>query len=259
MSCYLNFGIVSIFRLVHEVKAAQKRKVSGSDKFEEEIVKWREMSYAHAFSRGDYNSPKVVPQWAQRWLLQSKSQSIGRKSYDLTCLEKCDSGDDVWDAMQRYLASTGELHNNVRMTWGKILVHWVHSDDSLRNSADPISNLLHVLCYLNDRYALDGLSPPSYAGLLWCIGWSDKPDRKGGISTKRRYKLAAPRFQDAESILLNDKISQEQTTIISSFYSASSKRNCIDLSKDENESSPVKKKANTRSDKKTLHHFFGVG
>ena len=44
MSCYLNFGIVSIFRLVHEVKLAQAAKVSGASKFEEEIVKWREVS-----------------------------------------------------------------------------------------------------------------------------------------------------------------------------------------------------------------------
>ena len=299
MSCYLNFGIVSIFRLVYEVKVAQMKRTTGADKFEEEIVKWREMSYAHSFARGDYNCRDVVPQWAQRWLVVEKyksilpslssSSSLHEKVYDLDCLENCDSGDDIWDAMQGYLVSTGELHNNVRMTWGKMLVHWIHCSNSnnlhsLGDSGggggnDPISNLLHVLCYLNDRFALDGLSPPSYAGLLWCIGWSDKPNSKGEISTKRRYKYSASRFRDAERILRNDTVELgvssssrtsgssshgEQTTIFQSFRSATvtSKRSYTGLGgdhnsslQDENETSTVKKMKRSEN-KKTLHDFF---
>ena len=220
MSCYLNFGIVSIFRLVHEVKRAQNQKVSGANKFEEEIVKWREMSYAHSFSRGDYNTSKVVPQWAKRWLSETKSQNARGKMLSLSCLASGNSGDESWDAMQQYLVNTGELHNNVRMTWGKILVHWHHTysfDD--KNS---VENLMQILCYLNDRYALDGLSPPSYAGLLWCTGWSDKPDKSGGISVKRRYKLSGPKFREAEEILIQDKVEgRAQTTIMSSLNSIS--------------------------------------
>ncbi len=277
MSCYLNFGIVSIFRIVYEVKAAQRSNssngvISGADKFEEEIVKWREMSYAHSFSRGDYNSKHVVPVWAQKWLnekyqSQSQSQLQLQQQYDLNRLENYDSGDVIWDAMQRYLVSTGELHNNVRMTWGKKLVHWNHAANNHGfNNFDPITNLLHVLCYLNDRFALDGLSPPSYAGLLWCIGWTDKPDRKGGISTKRIYKLSPQGFQDAEKNLMNEKASGsglEQTRILSKFNTSSgkdtSKRRSNELNEDDDDieisktSTPKKMK---KADKKTLLDFF---
>mmetsp|Transcript_14862 Transcript_14862/g.16957 ORF Transcript_14862/g.16957 Transcript_14862/m.16957 type:complete len:702 (-) Transcript_14862:114-2219(-) len=205
MSCYLNFGIVSIFRLVHEVKHAQSSKVAGADKFEEEIIKWREMSYAHAFSRGDYNGIQSVPIWAQQYLLrQSNKQSSinNHQTYDLYSLESGDTGDVIWDAMQKYLSSTGELHNNVRMTWGKQLVHWNHHS---LGGGNPTTDVLNILCYLNDRYALDGLSPPSYAGLLWCLGWCDKPNTtNSGISKKRRYKLSASAFKDAAEKLMND-------------------------------------------------------
>ncbi|MEL7472870.1 MAG: hypothetical protein AAGK04_06075 [Planctomycetota bacterium] len=32
--------------------------------------------------------------------------------------------DTFWDAAQRSLLTHGELHNNVRMTWGKALLGW---------------------------------------------------------------------------------------------------------------------------------------
>ena len=216
MSCYLNFGIVSIFRIAHEVKSAQKKNVSGADKFEEEIVKWREMSYAHAFSRGDYNCKDVLPSWAKQWLQNRDLNNYDEiKMKHLNCLEACNSGNDIWNAMQKYLVSTGELHNNVRMSWGKMIVHWKHYFDS--SECDSISHLLYVLCYLNDRFALDGLSPPSYAGLLWCIGWCDKPDSNGGISMKKRYKLSVTNFEDAKKNLLKqNNLSGTQTTILSS-------------------------------------------
>ncbi|KAL7531019.1 hypothetical protein ACHAXR_007089, partial [Thalassiosira sp. AJA248-18] len=185
MSAYLNLGIVSIFRLVWEVKRAQKQQQtkcksigvaaatagqkpksnrwdkSGADKFEEEIVKFREMSYAHAFSRTDYDDVSSLP----RWSITCFNEHSNRSRYSLEQLANGATEDSKWNAMQQYLVRTGELHNNVRMTWGKTAVEWVGSAHLT----------LSTLCYLNDRYALDGLSPPSYAGLLWCMGWTEKP------------------------------------------------------------------------------------
>ena len=208
MSAYLNLGVVSIFRLVHEVKAAQARRVGGADKYEEEIVKWREMAYAHCFSRTDYNGVGSVPAWAQRSL--EAQQVVGglapSSSLDWDGLALGNTGIDAkWDAMQRYLVATGELHNNVRMTWGKTVVGWAarlpRSED---DGTSVASRVLQTLCYLNDRYALDGLSPPSYAGLLWCMGWCDKPGRGGGISPKpaSNYRYSAEDFRFAERALL---------------------------------------------------------
>ena len=207
MSAYLNLGVVSIFRLVHEVKTAQARKIGGADKYEEEIVKWREMAYAHCFSRTDYGGVAAVPAWAQRSLDQKDVGGFAPLSsvgWDGLALGR--TGIDAkWDVMQRYLMATGELHNNVRMTWGKTVVGW---SARLPRSGDEgisvTSSVLQTLCYLNDRYALDGLSPPSYAGLLWCMGWCDKPGRGGGISPKpaSNYRHSAEDFRLAERALL---------------------------------------------------------
>ena len=65
----------------------------------------------------------------------------------------------------------GELHNNLRMTWGKEVLRW---------TAGPEMAYAYLL-HLNDKYALDGLSPCSITGLLWCLGWGDSP--KGGNNT----------------------------------------------------------------------------
>jgi len=163
MSCYLNYGVVSIFQIIHDLW--QTKSTAGTEKFEDEIVKWREMSYAHAFATpGTYNREASVPEWSRRYLNQCRQQQLLRQShYSLQQLEEGQSECDKWNAMQRYLVKTGELHNNARMTWGKTVVHWQKSQLS-------VDNILQELVYLNDRFALDGLSPPSYVGILWCLG-----------------------------------------------------------------------------------------
>ena len=59
----------------------------------------------------------------------------------------------------------GELHNNLRMTWGKALLNWTEGPE------DCWSKLVD----LNHRYALDGRDPNSYGGLMWCLGLFDRP------------------------------------------------------------------------------------
>ena len=214
MSAYLNLGIVSIFRLVWEVKKQQQKgkassqtnkrwNKSGPDKYEEEIVKWREFSYAHAFSREDYDAVLSLPRWSMTCLDSHEDRS----RYTLDELATGNTGESTWDAMQKYLVNTGELHNNVRMTWGKTVVEWVGCSTS--SPGTPASLTLRTLCYLNDRYALDGLSPPSYAGVLWCHGWTEKPTGNGYwiIPTKHacRYKVNASELEEAAALLLSSQ------------------------------------------------------
>ncbi|KAL7471039.1 hypothetical protein ACHAXS_013731 [Conticribra weissflogii] len=225
MSCYLNLGIVSIFRIVWEVKRLQGKQVNSSsgrgggrwnnkhktgvDKFEEEIVKWREMSYAHAFSRLDYDDVGSLAKWSIQ-SLEDNYNSANRLGYGFTLNQLAigSTGDAKWDAMQQYLVQTGELHNNVRMTWGKTVIDWGGCNveqGQMTTCSTPAHIALRTLCYLNDRYALDGLSPPSYAGILWCMGWCDKPGNGGGISWKpaNRYRLSPEQFQDAARKLMS--------------------------------------------------------
>jgi len=46
------------------------------------------------------------------------------------------------------------------MTWGKAVLDWSASGE----------DALAKLVYLNDHFALDGQAPPSYGGLMWCLG-----------------------------------------------------------------------------------------
>jgi hypothetical protein len=224
MSCYLNYGTISIFQMIHDIW----QHPSSTAKFEDEILKWREISYAHAFAHPeDYATESSIPLWASRYLnschthtVSTSSTSVGAADskpghMNLQQLEEGNTADPTWNAMQRYLVSTGELHNNARMTWGKTVVHWQKHDFSIRQ-------ILSQLCYLNDRYALDGLSPPSYAGILWCFGWGDKPSQQrchgesGGsmISEKPpwRYRVGPEGFQEAERRLLDNHSNTNNTS-----------------------------------------------
>ena len=141
-----------------------------------------------------------------------------RSRYSIEQLALGKTGDAKWDAMRQYLVKTGELHNNVRMTWGKTVVEWGGCSLSSSSDSMPCSSPAHLtlrtLCYINDRYALDGISPPSYAGLLWCMGWTDKPSSSGDgwvIPNKpaHRYKMAAEAFQLAAQKLMGSRSSSQ--------------------------------------------------
>jgi len=76
------------------------------------------------------------------------------------------------------------------------VVHWQASKVSPEES-------LWQLCCLNDRFALDGLSPPSYGGVLWCFGWQDKPGSNFSVTEKwaHRYRTGPSGFAEAKDQL----------------------------------------------------------
>jgi hypothetical protein len=135
-------------------------------------------------------------------------KNVAELRYSIEAIETGTTGDETWDAMQKYLIETGELHNNARMTWGKTMLHWLRIDH-------PLAAVLYTMVHINDRYALDGLSPPSYAGLLWCFGWCDKPaNGQGAISEKPAYRYRqGPCGFDVAKQALSEMKSDLQGTI----------------------------------------------
>ncbi|VEU33339.1 unnamed protein product [Pseudo-nitzschia multistriata] len=203
VSCYLNLGILSIFDVLHDVWEARATRgfATGCNKFLEEVVKWREGSYVHAFAHPNYHSEEVLPAWALKDLSGAGANASGKPSgswYGYEQLESAASRDETWNAMQEYLIETGELHNNARMTWGKTVVHW-------QKEGFAPGEVVWQLCCLNDRFALDGLSPPSYGGILWCFGWQDKPaggNQKVSEKWAHRYRTGPSGFRRAREALL---------------------------------------------------------
>ena len=148
----------------------------------------------------------------------------------LEALEAGRSHDPYWDDCQRCLAMSGELHNNVRMAWGKAIVPWhavalraaaaaaaaatataaaaatataAASPSSsapvppLPSSSERLQAALDLLIRLNDKFALDGGAPPSYGGVLWCLGWRDRPG-EDGCPTRRPTSVMAKRISPGD-------------------------------------------------------------
>jgi photolyase PhrII len=161
MSAYLHYGMVSPMRIARE---AAETGGSGAEKYVDELLIWRELSHAFCFYRRDHHSWQALPEWARDTL--SQHQSDARPViYDWEQLARGQTQDELWNACQLSLLRHGELHNNLRMTWGKAVLNWTRTpEQALQWTLD-----------LNHRYALDGRDPSSYGGILWCLGQFDRP------------------------------------------------------------------------------------
>ncbi len=161
MSAYLHYGMVSPLRVAREAATVRG---PGAEKYLDELLVWRELAYAFCQHRPDHKSVAAVPHWATETLRQHEIDPRPAL-HDWETLARGRTGDPLWDAAQQSLLVQGELHNNVRMTWGKAFLSWTAS------AADA----LRLMVDLNHRYALDGRDPASYGGLLWCLGQFDRP------------------------------------------------------------------------------------
>ena len=160
MSAYLHYGHVAPRRLARE---AAETGGPGAEKFLDELLVWRELSYHWCYQKAEQASTRALPDWAQETLQDHRADA--RDWIDADRLSRGATGDRLWDACQHSLRVHGELHNNVRMTWGKAIPLWSHDGQQA----------LDRLIGLNHRYALDGRDPNSYGGLLWCLGLFDRP------------------------------------------------------------------------------------
>lgn len=161
MSAYLHFGAVSPLRIAREVAALSG---DGPAKFLNELLVWRELAWHWCFRAADPAQLSALPGWAQE-TLRAHARDPRPAHYSWETLARGTTGHALWDLCQRSLLQHGELHNNVRMTWGKALLSWTRSPQEA----------LQRLIDLNHRYALDGRDPSSYGGLLWCLGLFDRP------------------------------------------------------------------------------------
>ena len=158
MSAYLHYGMVSPMRLARE---ANERK---AEKYLDELLIWRELAYGYCFYRSDYHSIDTIPTWAIETLRKHQNDRRGIL-YSWETLARGKTEDTLWNACQESLIRHGELHNNLRMTWGKAILSWTRSPEEA----------LKWIIDLNHRYALDGRDPASYGGILWCLGQFDRP------------------------------------------------------------------------------------
>jgi hypothetical protein len=161
MSAYLHFGHVTALRLAREAKA---HRTDGAEKYLDELLVWRELAWHFCWHCPKPESVEALPAWARATL---EAHEGDRREFlpSWEQLARAQTGDALWDAAQRQLLTSGELHNSVRMTWGKQVVSWTRT----------AKEALAVLFDLNHRFALDGRDPGSVGGILWCLGGLDRP------------------------------------------------------------------------------------
>ena len=184
MSAYVNCGMIDPLRMARDATRI-------SEKFVSEFCGFRESAHLWCLRNpGAYlDASRAVPAWARNQLRATDPAP------DVEALARGASGDAYWDDCQKCLVLSGELHNNVRMAWGKAIPAWHGA--VLSQEATPATRLqaaLDLLVRLNDTYALDGGAPPSYGGLLWCLGWRDRPGT-GGKPTARPTSVLARRIR----------------------------------------------------------------
>lgn len=161
MSPYLHYGMVSPFRIAREAAMVNN---PGAEKYLDELLIWRELAYAFCFYRDDHDQWSALPNWAQK-SLDTHATDIREHLYSWEQLSRGNTNDAFWNVAQKSLLINGELHNNVRMTWGKAILQWKQQPHEA----------LATIIDLNHRYALDGRDPASYGGILWCLGQFDRP------------------------------------------------------------------------------------
>ncbi len=182
LSPYLHFGQISphtIFKCI----AVQERWSSDSlslktdgkrsgwwgmsshcEAFLDQLITWRELGYNAARFLPNFDRYESLPEWA-RSSLEKHSGDPRPYIYNFEELLAAKTHDEVWNAAQRELVQTGQMHNYLRMLWGKKVLEWSHTPQEAAET----------LIELNNRFALDGRNPNSYSGVFWCFGRYDRP------------------------------------------------------------------------------------
>jgi deoxyribodipyrimidine photo-lyase len=175
LSPYLHFGFLSVFEIVEAVENADVPQES-KEAFLEELIVRRELAYNFTKFNDKYNSLECLPNWTQE-SMRKHANDTRERLYTVEQLENFKTHDEIWNAAQRELVETGGMHNYVRMLWGKNVIGWTKSYEEA----------FAILEDFNNKYALDGRNPNSYAGILWCFGKHDRPWFERNVFGTIRY------------------------------------------------------------------------
>lgn len=158
LSPYLHFGQISAQKVTLEVKRS-KAPAASKEAFLEEMIVRRELSDNFCFYNRNYDSNRAFPAWARKTLEEHRKDKR-EYVYSIKQLEKARTHDDLWNAAQAEMVTTGKMHGYMRMYWAKKILEWTPSPEQAMKRA----------IYLNDKYELDGRDPNGYAGIAWSMG-----------------------------------------------------------------------------------------
>ena len=91
--------------------------------------------------------------------------------YTLEQFERAETHDELWNAAQIEMVTTGKMHGFMRMYWAKKILEWT----------PDVQTSINTALYLNDRYELDGNDPNGVVGVMWSVcgihdrAWNERP------------------------------------------------------------------------------------
>jgi deoxyribodipyrimidine photo-lyase len=195
LSPYLHFGQISSQRVSLEVlkKAGFDEQMEFSDKqnlisktllgadskasFLEELIVRRELSDNFCLYNESYDTFEGFHDWAKKSLNEHRNDKR-EYIYSLEEFEHFKTHDELWNAAQVEMVTTGKMHGFMRMYWAKKILEWTDSPETALKTA----------IYLNDKYSLDGRDPNGYAGISWSIGGvHDRAWNERAVFGKVRY------------------------------------------------------------------------
>ena len=162
LSPWLHHGQVAPAEVARAVLA--QGSPAEAEAFLNEMLVWRELSLNFCWRNPAHMSMSALPSWVHE-TMRRHARDPRPVTYTLEELDAAATHDALWNAGQRELLETGQMHNVVRMLWGKSVLTW----------APTYEQGLAWLLQLNDRYGLDGRDPNAYAGIMWCFGKFDRP------------------------------------------------------------------------------------
>jgi deoxyribodipyrimidine photo-lyase len=176
LSPYLHFGQISSQRIALNVQKHKGNKKS-EEAFLEELIVRKELSDNFCYFNKNYDSFNGFRNWAKESLIKHKDDKR-EFIYTKEQFDKAETHEDLWNAAQRELITTGKLHGYMRMYWAKKILEWTNTPEYA----------MKIAVYLNDKYELDGRDPNGYTGCAWSIGGvHDRPWFEREIFGKVRY------------------------------------------------------------------------
>jgi len=178
LSPYLHFGQISPLEIAFEIRNSQK---TGQENFLEQLIVRRELAINFIYYNEGYN--QSLDSFLHDWVLKTMDEHIEDPReyiYSNEAFESANTHDKYWNAAQLELVKTGDMHNYMRMYWGKKVIEWSAS----------YQDAFNTLIYLNNKYALDGRDPNSFTGIAWCFGKHDRAWTERPVFGKLRYMNA---------------------------------------------------------------------
>ena len=184
LSAAFHYGFLSPMKVAREASAVGTKS---AEKYLDELLIFREHAWHHVVSTDNPYSSSNLPYWAiESW--NNTAEDPRPVMLSDHQIEYARSPSRLWNLCQQSLLRHGELHNNLRMTWGKAIPKWSISLEQSLVRAQK----------LNDKYALDGRDPSSVAGIQWCHGLFDRPFYPSlpimGVVRKRELETHASRL-----------------------------------------------------------------